>query len=259
MWLGGGGEHYLWDEHQEGERTVREKGERLVLEGGGNYGREHHAGWSIAVEGRVVLGRVDYDGSAEIRGAEELVPAESETDYRGIRLRTDLARRWALTRTHAAELHAGAELDSWLRELRDTKDVDFDAADQVDREELDGNTVAGYTEDYFLLNVRAGAGMRHRIGGAWRLSWRAGVRYPFYVNEYVPANGVTLTPQARLAGFAEVTAAQREGPWAVVLYYDSYRFDESDWVEAGGRGGVFVKQPRSESRSLGLVVRFRIW
>ncbi|MFO8155887.1 MAG: hypothetical protein R6U87_07785, partial [Thiohalospira sp.] len=145
---------------------------------------------------------------------------------------------------------AGLELDSWTRRIHGSTNVEF----ENEPEGFDG-TVPGYAEQYFLLGFRLGVGMGHQLGG-WEADWRAGLRYPFYIDEYVDLNNVALEPKGETSPLFELVVRPAKGSLAVSLYYETHRFGDSDPVAVPGTE-TLVKQPRSESSRAGVTLRYR--
>ena len=254
IWAGLGAESFLWDEFVDGEREVRESGVRFNGELGLDNAAFLAPGAQYALRSRWTYGRVDYDGTAQWLDENDnrvTAPARSNSDYTGFNMVASGGYRWELTPAHSVVATAGMELDSWSRNIRDTSDVDF----ETEPENFDG-TVSGYVERYFLFASRAAAGMGHRLGN-WELDWRAGVRYPFFVDEYVAITNVALKPEGEVSPMARMEIRHANSPFSLLLHYETYRFDDSDEVPIPGSEHL-VKQPRSVSSRVGMSVRYRL-
>ncbi|MCG5547592.1 hypothetical protein [Halorhodospira halochloris] len=285
QWWGGiGAEWFQWDEFLNGERELREEGPRVSLATGIKTRQHNESGPVISLSGRFTFGQVDYDGSVQWQATEnadsnssdndgngkiDLVsPATTTTDYRAFHFIGEGGYRFQLTQRHTLEALGGLELDSWSRSLQSTSDIDIAETEYRDS---DGNIseiqdyeddfpekAGGYTETYFLLAARASLGMGHNLWRDWLLDWRLGARYPFLIDEYDSGTGANLEPKGRVSNFAEARLSNRGSPWSLLLYFEEYNFDESDWEPAGFADNVLVKQPRSESYRAGLAIKYQI-
>ncbi len=120
----------------------------------------------------------------------------------------------------------------------------------------------GGDEDYYAFYAKFGLGYFHEMGQA-RHYLQAGLKYPFYVYEYgyqVATDNVTLNPKGRVSFFAKYQwefGSTTHKRWGATLYYDSYRFSQSDPETDTANGvptGYIVWQPESHQDVYGLQV-----
>ena len=225
-----GVERFRWREYSAGARLLEESGPR------------YHAGavWRrpfatderliLQVQGSLYFGRVDYDGQAcTLSGS--CVPFMTDADYRGLTVDAMVARRFG--GESGGEVFGGGGVDTWRRSIKGR-----------------GN-VQGATEDWTVLFVSVGG------GGFWtaptaRFHLQAGLKYPIYTQNLPDAYDVVLEPKGRTSLFARFATDFLSGgkpQWGLGIYYDSYRFGESDKERSGS---VLIWQPKSNQDVLGL-------
>ncbi len=249
-----GAESFYWREFDAGLRLLEEKGARLRVGVGLDNFQRVDSGFLYGMDGAVHLGRVDYDGQAcSVVNPAQCVPYKSDTDYFGLELEGLGGFRFAQAK-HGVEIFGGMGVDSWLRKIKA------------------GDGVAGAKEEYFVLNSKFGAGFFHRLD-SWSYHLQAGIKYPFYVYEYVlqdTADDLDLSPRGRASGFANFRvnlAPRARNPVSLIVYYDSYRFAESDLELQTVNGAPLViagntyyaRQPESRQDVFGiqLAIQFR--
>ena len=226
-----GVEHFRWREYEAGARLLEETGPRLRLGGQLRMPLDANERDAFELRGGVYFGGVDYDGQA-CTPARDCVPFETDADYRGAFLEGLLVRR--LMPTSPVELFAGGGIDGWQREIEGR------------------GSVLGVEEHWTVFYLLAGAGA-FWTGDAVRYRARAGFKYPFYTDESAEFFDVTLNPEGELSYFARVSADFLERgrrQWTVGLYYDSFRFDQSDPESVGAN--LIVFQPESRQDTIGL-------
>jgi hypothetical protein len=227
-----GAERLRWREHDAaGQRLLEERGPRVRV--GGEWRLMLDERYLFQLHGALYLGQVEYDGQACILGG-ACSPYVSDTNYFGGVAEVTLARRFGADA--GPELFVGASVDHWVR------DIEGDAA------------VQGAIEDWTVFSVNAGVGAYWRVGAATRFHLRAGVKYPFYTYEIPNLYDVTLAPKGRPSFFAKAAADflhNGHPAWGLGLYYDSYRFAESDREAIGS---IVVWQPASRQDLIGLFV-----
>lgn len=226
-----GAENFQWQEFTSAGRLLEESGHLFRA---GAIWRERFAQEQMLLElrGSGYFGRVDYDGQACDVFGPSCTPYRSDADYRGIAAEATLARRFG--RSTGADLFAGGGFDTWRRDIKG-----------------DSNT-AGVVEDWTVMYLLAGG------GGHWeytstRYEARAGFKYPFYARDTNHFYEVTVEPKGKPSFFARFSTdfmSAGRPRWGLTLYYDTYRFDQSNVQNVGFGLGVF--QPRTEQDVIGL-------
>lgn len=243
--IAGGVEQFRWREFDTDKRELlEESGQRFSVMLAYDNLRRLNSGPVYSLGGKFYLGAVDYDGETQLTS----IPVQSTTTYFGAQVDALGGYRFA-HRLHGLDLLAGGGLDFWLRSIDDTYVQGL-------------GQVSGADEDYYVFNAKLALGYFHEMGGA-RHYLQAGVKYPFYVYEYAyqaGADDVTLHPKGRASLFAryqwEFGSAARTR-WGATLYYDSYRFSQSDVkidTINGMPTGYIVWQPESHQEVYGLQV-----
>lgn len=243
-----GTEWFQWEEFsRSGDSLLTEEGPRFTV--GGYWGNELKVqqGAYYLGEADLYLGRVDYDGET-IESGEAV---NTETDYLGLR-----GEFWAGYRFSGPgaegmsfDLMGSLGMDRWLRSLADSR---------LD----DGTQVVGYDEVYTILYGRIGAGLFARSGD-WRGRLFGGLKRPLLTDEVAElseigcSNDLNLEPEGRnswFVGFDNRFALDSGREMRLNLYYDSYRFDESDYDIStcpGSPPGAYV-QPESHMDTIGV-------
>jgi hypothetical protein len=224
-------ENFRWREYDGSARLLEEKGPRVHVGVDWRAPLRSANNVFLNVGGTLYFGSVDYDGQACNISTGACSPYQSDTMYTGAQGYATFSRRFG--GTSGTELFGGAGFDAWRR------DIDGDA------------TVQGAIEDWYVFYALAG------VGGYWngsdmRGNVRIGVKYPFYTEEYPDSYDVTLRPEGRHSLFANVKFDFMRGSrpiWGLGVYYDSYRFDESDQERDGS---VLVWQPKSRQETIGV-------
>ena len=241
--MAGGVEKFNWREFDSRSRELlEESGVRYTFSGAYDNLRRINSGGVFSLGGRVYAGAVDYDG--ETQGT--AIPVQSTTHYFGAQFDALGGYRFA-HHLHGLDLLGGAGLDFWLRSIDDTFVPGL-------------GQVYGGDEDYYAFFAKLGLGYFHEMGGA-RHYVQTGIKYPFFVYEYaypLSADDIRLKPKGRLSLFAkyqiEFGSATRNR-FGLALYYDSYRFDQSDGVAEtvnGALTGRAFVQPESHQNTLGI-------
>lgn len=243
--ISAGVEQFLWREfNQSGRELVEESGQRYSVAFAYDNLRRLNPGAVYSFGGKLYAGAVDYDGETQISS----IPVQSTSNYFGVQFDALGGFRFA-QRLHGLDLLAGGGVDIWLRSIDDTYSPVV-------------GPVSGGDEDYFTFNAKLGLGYFHEMGKA-RHYLQVGVKYPFYVYEYAyvsSSDDLILNPKGRLSVFAkyqwEFGIAARQH-WGLALYYDSYRFDQSD-PERVVEFGVpaWYVQPQSHQDTYGLQVSY---
>lgn len=230
----GGVEQFRWREFDDaGARLLEESGARYHV--GVRVRRPVNPGSLAAVEGAAewYFGTVDYDGQACNILSGVCVPSRSDTSYNGVRL--DATFRVPIGSARKFEVFAGGGLDTWSREIADTP------------------TASGGIEDWSMFYAKFGLGYRAAIQSG--LAFEVGVKQPFNIEEEIDL-GVTLNPRGASSLFARLsTQFERDGGrrWGVSIFYDSYRFRESNRVLVLTNLGLLqVWQPESTQDIVGV-------
>lgn len=225
-----GVEHFRWREYEAGERLLEETGPRLRI-GAALRAPLAPALDTLELRGGLYFGAIAYDGQACTAGT-NCIPFQTDADYGGTFVEALLAHR--LAPASLFELFAGAGIDAWQRDIHGR------------------GTVLGVQEEWTVFYLLAGAGV-HWSGDGVRYRARAGLNYPFYTYELARLFDVTLHPEGAFSYFARVTAefpARGRLRWGAGVYYDSYRFDESDPENVDEM--LLVFQPDSRQDTIGL-------
>ena len=228
-----GAEYFRWEEFNGGgSRLLEESGPRIRVGADWRipFGAEHQ--YLLQAQGSVYGGRVEYDGQAcTVSTPSVCNPFMSDTDYLGATAEATVARRFGAD--PGLEVFAGGGVDSWRRKIQG-----------------DGS-VQGAIEDWATIYLVAGGGA-YWTNSSSRLHARAGVKYPAYTEELPDLYDVTLNPKGRASFFARFSTDFLSGGqpyWGFGVYYDSYRWDESDRERTGS---VLVWQPESRQDLIGL-------
>lgn len=228
---------FRWREFgDDGARLLQEKGWRYSIGGAYDNFRREGPGLLYSVGGKLYLGVVDYDGQTQSG-----IPATADVNYFGLNLEALAGYRFG--QRLGLDIFGGIGLDDWLRSLNDARTNT-------------GLPVSGYDEYYTIVYGKAGLGFFHLLN-SWRYLLQAGVKLPLLTSEYVNlGDGVTLQPGLKPAAFANVQfdfGAGRHNRFNVALYYDSFRFSESDpELLVDGGTTYLVVQPRSDMDVYGL-------
>jgi hypothetical protein len=223
-------EQFEWREFDAGTRLLEESGPRIHLGAQTRMPLRADSPVTLDARGSLYFGSVDYDGQACNIFTGVCTPLTSDTNYFGVLL--DAVLRWPVGAGQGFEVIAGGGLDAWTREIEGTA------------------TAAGVTEDWTVLYLKAGIGYRPaRLAG---FELEAGVKYPFYADDFNDFFGVSVSPRGRGSLFARLSQTFGSGErerWSAGVYYDSYRFAASD-----PEGALMVFQPESEQDVIGVQV-----
>lgn len=223
-----------------GARLLEEKGPRFVVGAAfDNFGRMG-PGMLYSVNGKIYLGSVDYDGQTQSG-----IPAVTDVNYFGVNIEAQGGYRFG--RRIGVDVFGGLGIDDWVRSIADGTTPS-------------GTAVLGYDEYYAILYGKAGVGFFQLLNG-WRYALQGGIKMPLYANEYVNlGDGVTLEPGLRASAFANLQfdfGSGRNNRYGIAVYYDSYRFSESDPELLTDGGSAFlVVQPRSQMNVFGVRMHY---
>lgn len=239
----GGVEQFRWREIDTDKRQLlEESGQRYSVAVNFDNLRRLNSGVVYSFGGKLYLGSVDYNGETQLTS----IPVQSTTSYFGLQFDALGGYRFE-RRLHGLDLLAGVGVDFWLRSIKDSYVRGL-------------GQVRGADEDYYAFNAKLGLGYFHEMGNA-RHYLQAGLKYPFYVYEYgyqVAADNVTLNPKGRVSFFARYQwefGNAAHSRWGASLYYDSYRFSQSNTVIDTANGvptGYIVWQPESHQDVYGV-------
>lgn len=222
-------ERFVWQEYRaDGRRLLRESGPRVTLGlAVDEFGRPS-SGFLYALSGRVYLGRVDYDGQTQ-----NGVPLTSDTFYGGATGEATGGYRFG--DRHGIDVLGTIGVDEWRREIASSIAAD-------------GQATGKAVEDYFILYGKAGLGA-YLIDGPWRNHLQVGMKQPLYAREYSENFALTLSPGSETSVYGQwdvsyaLSGRRRLG---ARLYYDSFRFSESNHLITTLNGSVYeVWQPES--------------
>lgn len=220
--IGAGFEHFRWKESTTPQ--VKEDGLRWALDL--SWTQTRAPGFSAGYHLHYYNGSVDYTGAGLFTGA----PLSGETDYRGL-----VNEVQAFYRTpQLVDFMLAVGWDRWDRRLSAAQEESYDVI-------------------YLKTGVAVNAATRRGVIAT------TGVKYPAWIREDAnfPSIGGLSNPRLRPEGDLSLygTLGWRVNPsWDVALYYDSYRFDQSNTVAvplAAGGTGIFF-QPRSRMDAYGV-------
>jgi hypothetical protein len=241
-------QYFTWKEFSGGQRLVKEEGPLFGIGGGVRFDL-YRKSLLLKVNGEMFGGEVDYDGQTQplpplpgpTPNPQSARPVNTDVVYFGTKLESDIGWRMA-TPAGSFEPFAGLGYRWWLRALQDSTAID-----------ANGNPfpVGGYTEWWHSVYTRLGLRWDCKAGGDLTLFAEGGGKYPFLnrnIADFPGAGDVTVKPEPRWSGFAEVGA--RYGRFRPVLFYEGFRFGQSPVVPIGG--GVGLLQPQSDSDIFGI-------
>jgi hypothetical protein len=223
-------QNFRWREFRDtGERLLQEKGARFTVGAALDNFRRESPGVLYNVNGNFYLGNVNYDGQTQSGNA-----ATTDVEYYGATIEALGGYRFG--RRIGLDVFGGLGLDSWLRSINDGRTTS-------------GTVAYGYDEFYTILHGKAGLGFFQQLDG-WRYTLQGGVKLPLSTSEHVDlGSGVDLQPGPKSSAFANFQfdfGSGRHNRYGFALYYDSYRFSQSDpEVLIDGGSTYLVVQPRS--------------
>jgi hypothetical protein len=238
-------EHFLWEEFEDdGSKLLDESGVRYMLSGFLGNTLRTNQNFIYHADAKLYFGDVDYDGQTQDR-----VPVTSDTNYTGFLVEGEVGYRAGnASGNFAWDIVARGGFDSWVRQIDNSRDVT-------------GRAVRGITEQYTILNLRAGTGPYWQAGN-WQGRFIAGFKLPLLTNEYISKedsgfdDDVTLEPKGRVSPFLNFYSYVRLTDkllFTIEAFYDSYRFDASDPEVVGVNGEtILVWQPESSQDNYGL-------
>ena len=232
-----GAQSFRWREFGDtGERLLEENGARFSIGAAFDNFRREGSGVLYSVNGKIYLGSVDYDGQTQSG-----TPATTDVSYFGLNIEAQGGYRFG--QRIGLDVFGALGIDEWLRSIRDGRTTT-------------GSVAYGYDEYYTILYGKAGLGFFQMLNG-WRYMLQGGVKMPLYTSEFVDlGDGVDLQPGRKPSAFANLQfdfGSGRQDRFGVALYYDSYRFSESDpELLTYGGSTVLVVQPRSHMDVYGL-------
>ena len=232
---------FTWREFRNtGQQLLEEKGPRFFVGAAFDNFRRPGPGMLYNVNAKIYLGNVDYDGQTQSG-----IPAVTDVSYFGVNIEAQGGYRFG--RRIGVDVIGGLGIDDWKRSIADGSTPS-------------GTRVYGYDEYYLVLYGKAGVGFFHLLNN-WRYAIQGGVKLPLFADEYVNlGNGVNLEPGLRASAFANIQfdfGSARNNRFGVALYYDSYRFSESDpELLIDGGSAFLVVQPRSDMDVFGVRVNY---
>lgn len=232
-----GAQSFRWREFDDtGGRLLQEKGARFTVGAAFDNFRREDSGVLYGVNGKIYLGSVNYDGQTQSG-----TPATADASYVGLNIEGQGGYRFG--RRIGLDVFGALGIDDWLRSINDGRTTT-------------GTVAYGYDEYYTILYGKAGLGFFQLLDG-WRYMLQAGVKMPLFTSEHVDlGSGVDLEPGLKPSAFANFQfdfGSGRHDRFGVALYYDSYRFSESDpELLTDGGSTYLVVQPRSHMDIYGL-------
>ena len=230
-------EYYKWEEfYPKNAKILEETGPRGAIGMAWSNLRTPSGGPVYRAYAKLYGGYVDYEG-ATMAG----IPATTETHYLG--LQAEGLGGYRLGGRVGFEVVSGIGFDTWLRDIQDGTTIL-------------GTPVSGYNEFYAVLNAKLGVGLFTRFD-YFGFAMRAGPKPALVAWERVHLyDEVDLMPKPSLSWFgtAEFTfGSTGKDNVTLSLYYDSYRFKESDpqLLTNGGIPVAYVVQPYSDMTTYG--------
>ena len=228
--FGVGFEQFRWREYDTaGTQLLEEKGPRFVMHG--HYENWMPGGAVFGGQADLYFGTVDYDGRTQGTPTTPSVPFQSDTDYSGFRLEGG-GGYIAPVGNHGIGFLGSIGFDSWLRSLQSGYATN-------------GGFVSGYDEEWFTFYARLAAAWNYR-SSFWQQRLRAGLKYAFYTENYLPHLGITLEPEPGPSYFINWEThwkVSRQMALGAALYYEYTAYDASDPERA--YNGNFYYQPES--------------
>ncbi len=238
-------EHFLWEEFDtDGSKLLDESGVRYMLSGFLGNTLRTKKNFIYHADAKIYFGSVDYDGQTQDR-----VPVTSDSNYTGFMVEGEVGYRAGNANGNFAwDIVGRGGFDSWVRQIDNSTDVT-------------GRSVRGATEQYIILNLRAGTGPYWQAG-KWQGRIIGGFKLPFLTSERIRKedsgfdDDVVLEPKGRVSPFLSFYNYVRLNDkllFTIEAFYDSYRFDASDPEIVGDHGDtILVWQPKSSQDNYGL-------
>nr|HOO91461.1 autotransporter domain-containing protein [Syntrophales bacterium] len=228
-------ESFEWKEYSTGgSQLMKESGPIYTL---GASTKVNFAN-SLTCKGRgeLFFGNIDYDG--QTWGG---TPVETDTDYSGFRIETDVGKIFMISDRSSLEPFVGFGWKSWLRDLQST--------------ETAAGYAVGYEETWSIVYARLGMRGDHVFSKQLKLFAEAGFNLPVYNENVVDLNGlsVTIEPGKEVSLFAEAGITWKN--LKTSIFYEGVRFSKSDleFIESGGDTyGIY--QPESEADMFGISI-----
>ncbi|HUL00395.1 MAG TPA: hypothetical protein VLX29_06005 [Nitrospirota bacterium] len=161
-------EQFLWREFDNGTRLVKESGPRFGIGFAYNFEfLDHRLMLKPRIE--IVGGEVDYDGHACNINTGVCQSATANTSYFSGKLETDLGWKFDPAKSASYEPFVGIGFQGWLRDI-------------YNGTASDGSSVAGYTENWYTLYIRAGLRANLALGEKSKLFAEVGGKLPVYTS-----------------------------------------------------------------------------
>ncbi|HYA20789.1 MAG TPA: hypothetical protein VEG25_09120 [Burkholderiales bacterium] len=226
-------EYFQWREST--APSVTERGGLFTL--GLNWTLDKESGLLPAYRGKLYVGGADYEGAFLFTNQ----PTSDVTSYVGITNEVQAIYRTLFNAApYSVDYIAGVGWDYWVRSV---------GANTDNPQEEDWSVAYGRLG--FDINSRTEHGV---FGGG-------GIKYPFYTSEDANftdagfAQNPTLHPGKLISGYAQI-GYRFESRSDLILYYDGYRFSQSNTVALTSpfAPGVifFAFQPKSVMTIIGL-------
>jgi len=253
-----GVEYFQWQENEvSGREIVKETGPRAFLEIGARENLDSIKSEPIFFSfiTRLYAANVAYSG--ETTGTSAPIPILSDSLYAGwsgeIQSHVILSRGNESSYKKDWYLSLSIGYEEWLRDIQDAKFSDI--------------TISGYPEVYQVSYLKIG--LLRNSNNLNNLKF--GIKYPFNVDETIgwESSGYinpTLKPTPAISFYAAYLIKLSKS-WGLHLFFDSYRFEQSDKEPLFALDGTsiltsegnqaYVYQPKSSQDSIGLLVTHR--
>ncbi len=235
-------QYFTWEEFKPtGPRILKEEG-LLVGAGGTARLNLYDKKLMLKLKGELFGGDVHYNGhtQADPNPAISERPVKTSVIYFGTKVESDVGWR-SLAGPVAIEPFAGLGYRWWLRALQETTALD-----------TGGNSfpVGAATEFWMSFYSRLGGRATWNIAKDFTLFAEGGGKYPFYNENRADSVGgrVTVKPGSEWSAFGEIGVTYKR--FRPTLYYEGFRFSQSNVVPIGNNTGVL--QPKSESDIFGI-------
>ena len=237
-------QYFTWEEFSGGRRLLKEEGPLFGIGGSARLDL-YRKSLMLTLRGEVFGGDVDYDGQTQPASnpAFSERPLSTDVVYFGTKLESDVGWRM-MTEAGSFEPFAGLGYRWWLRAIQDS-------TANTNQNPPQAFTVGGYTEWWHSLYTRLGLRWDCKASDDLSLFAEGGGKYPFLnwnIADFPGTGGVTIKPEPRWSGFAEV--GFRYGRFRPAIFYEGFRYGQSPVVPIGGGVGLF--QPQSDSDIFGI-------
>jgi hypothetical protein len=227
-------QYFTWEEFDSsGPRILKEEG-LLVGTGGTARLDLYDKKLMLKLKGELFGGDVHYNGQT-LDGQ----PVKTDVIYFGTKAESDLGWRFPIG-SGSFEPFAGLGYRWWLRALQSSV---TNNANQL--------PVNGSNEFWHSFYTRLGGRAAWSFTRDFTLFAEGGGKYPFYSEnraDFPGTDGVTVKPGSEWSAFGEIGVTYKR--FRPTIYYEGFRFSQSNVVPIGNNTGVF--QPKSDSDIFGI-------